>query len=201
MDTSEKFCLKGAQEELDDFITLDEEFQLKGLVGAEQKSEEEANILMKNHIIKPNRNIKTNVAAKTQSHMNEFPKEENDVEFESSPPSVGSFKNNYLNLQTTQFANILMDEDLKQNMENLIEQNGENWSCKVCGKVANNAIPDWKRNLRRHTQIHMEGLTCTCNLCGKEFRCKFYLDNTCIKLIILFMKKIVFKFTLLSTSK
>ena len=162
------------QEELNDFLTLAEELQLKGLVGAENRSEEEA---ITNKTTKPNHKIKTKEAATIQTPCNEFPKEEYDVTFESPSLSMGSLKNNDTYLQTTEIANIIMDEDLKQKVDDLIEQNGENWSCKVCGKVANKSITSWKRNLQRHTQIHMEGLTYTCNLCGKEFRCKVYLDK------------------------
>ena len=160
------------QEDLNDFLALSEELQLKGLVG-----EEEANMSITNTTVKPNSKFKTKVAATIQSHIKEFPKEEYDVAFESHSLLMGPLKRNDTNLQTTEISNIVMDEDLKQKMDDLIEKNGVNWSCKVCGKVANKTNISWKRNLQRHTQIHIEGLSYTCNLCGKEFRCKVYLDK------------------------
>ena len=62
-------------------------------------------------------------------------------------------------------GSITLSDDFKQNMTKLIEWNGENWSCSVCGKIANR-----KRNLERHTQTHMEGISFHCSLCGKQFR-------------------------------
>ena len=62
-------------------------------------------------------------------------------------------------------------------MEDLIVQSVENWICKVCGKIANKAIPSWKRNMQRHTLIHMEGLLYACNLCGKEFGQKNHVKH------------------------
>ena len=152
------------QDDLNDFLSLAEELQLKGLVGAEYKIEEK----FQNHTIKQIHKLKTYVTPKVLK----FAKEENNVVFESPPSTF-----NTTNLETTQIAQISGNEDLKQKMDELIEQNGDNWSCKVCGKVANKAVGQWKRNLQRHTQIHMEGLLYTCNLCAKEFKCKIYLDN------------------------
>ena len=159
------------QEDLNDFLSIAEQLQLKGLVGAANKNEEEANMKpLANHLIKQFNSFKTKIAPITQTYSEMFPKEEyNDAFNRSSLISD--------NLPTTQIANIVTDEDLKQKMDDLIEQNGEDWSYRVCGKIADKSISRWKRNLQRHTQIHMEGLLYTCNLCGNEFRCKIYLDT------------------------
>ena len=68
-----------------------------------------------------------------------------------------------------QIVQLTDNDDLNQNMAELVEWNGQPWSCTVCGKLAAKPNVLGKSNIMRHTQTHMEGLTYPCILCGKEF--------------------------------
>ena len=65
-------------------------------------------------------------------------------------------------------------EDLKVQLDSMMEkaEDGEiKWICTVCGKAAKGK--DWgtaKCNMRIHIETHMEGLSYSCNQCGKVSR-------------------------------
>merc|ERR1719244_1286214 len=47
----------------------------------------------------------------------------------------------------------------------MIEKQGELWTCTKCGKSAVDARA--KFNLKRHIEVHIEGVAYTCDICGK----------------------------------
>ena len=46
----------------------------------------------------------------------------------------------------------------------MIEKNEGVWTCKVCGKTTAS-----KGNIRKHAEIHIEGMSFACHLCSKTF--------------------------------
>ena len=64
--------------------------------------------------------------------------------------------------------------DLKMMIEALTEYNHDSgfWSCRECGKSFK-----YKFNLRRHAEIHIDGLTYSCATCGKTFSQRSTLRN------------------------
>ena len=151
------------QEELNDFLCLAEELQIKGLMGEEYNIEEQTNMKLTNPTIEPIHKINTKMEPAIQTYKEQLPNEGQETAFENLPLVTNE------NLLTSQIENIILDKEIKQNMDDLIALSGDEWSCKVCGKVANKSIPTWKRNLQKHTLIHMKGPLYACNLCGKEF--------------------------------
>ena len=59
----------------------------------------------------------------------------------------------------------------KKQIDGLIKWTGETWSCTVCGKIADpqNKLHG-KSNLKRHTEIHVDGMSFLCYNCGKSFK-------------------------------
>lgn len=51
-------------------------------------------------------------------------------------------------------------------INSMIEKHGEMWVCKQCGKTAHDARA--KANLRRHIEVHIDGVAYTCDICGKS---------------------------------
>ena len=155
------------EEELEAFLSLAEELQIKGLVGGGNS---------RNSVEGKAQSVRTNV--RTNSHdkktSNLLPKLE-DVynEFEKGDKSAVMIAGEPF-VQSMQVVGL--SDDLQQKMEELIKWNGKSWSCKVCGKLAT-TDKTGKKNLKRHTQTHMNGLLYPCNVCGKEFRCKANLDT------------------------
>ena len=59
--------------------------------------------------------------------------------------------------------------EAKAAVDDLVEKTENGWMCKPCGKTTSNrktALSD----LRRHAEIHIEGLSFDCQLCDKTFR-------------------------------
>jgi len=51
-------------------------------------------------------------------------------------------------------------------INSMIEKHGEVWACTRCGKSAQDARG--KANLRRHIEVHIEGVAYNCDICGKS---------------------------------
>jgi len=50
-------------------------------------------------------------------------------------------------------------------INSLIEKHGDVWVCTRCGKTAHDART--KANLKRHIEVHIEGVSYNCDICGK----------------------------------
>ena len=138
------------QEDLDRFLSLAEELQLKGLVGSQTNtgySETEINI--------PPTKYETNLqVSKQEGPMNN----ENLI----VPVEEGKI------LVTDEFTS----EDIALKIDTMIETHIEGeYKCKVCGKI-NRHVDNThaKRDLRRHIETHLEGISYPCKLCGKVSR-------------------------------
>ena len=157
------------QDQLNDFLAIAEELQLKGLVTYDENQQRE----------------KLPLESKAKHHVNRNPNKLQyiapgvDTKVEKSEPNDTHGSQaliNEMNNDHTKVVRIAESDDLNQRMSELIEWTGDNWVCTICGKIAANTHHG-KKNLRRHTQIHMEGLSYPCNICGKEFRCKTNVDT------------------------
>ena len=60
--------------------------------------------------------------------------------------------------------------------DNLEELDGGHFRCRVCGKDSTGMTKTrrdaLKSNMKKHVETHVEGLSYSCQLCGKEFRSK-----------------------------
>ena len=63
-------------------------------------------------------------------------------------------------------------EDLKAVVDELFEKNGEQFICKTCGKVSNR-----NSDIRKHVEIHIEGLSFECQFCLQSFRSRVILKQ------------------------
>ena len=64
--------------------------------------------------------------------------------------------------------------DVKSAVDELVEKTGEGYKCKACGKISSSKNSS---DIRRHAEIHIEGLAFDCQLCGQTFRCRMNLKN------------------------
>ena len=141
------------QDDLNDFLKIAEELQLKGLqINEEQNTTKEVH----DRDLKPEK-FRYNTAPTLNI-------EEIKHEFEIS--SLIKEKH------TQQSIKVAETDELAQKTIDFIQSSEDGWHCTICGKKAKR-----KDNLIRHTQIHMEGLSYPCNLCGKEFRCKANINR------------------------
>ena len=73
---------------------------------------------------------------------------------------------------TTLVSESSMIEDAKAAVDEIVEKVEDGWRCKTCGKTTTRAS-----DIRRHAEIHIEGLAFDCPLCGKTFRARKHVNN------------------------
>ena len=69
----------------------------------------------------------------------------------------------------------LNEEDAKRKIEDLIVKSDpcdDGWNCKVCGKYAT-----IKGNMKKHVEIHVNGLSYQCNICFNTYNTKMSLNH------------------------
>ena len=165
------------QEDLDGFLALAEDLQLKGLTGASD-IEQEQDI--------------PKVFTKTQNKVT-IQKETN---FTQSPeldhhPVVAYHDKNYLKnnsqvLVDAGKAMVSVDPnlvDVKAKIYSMMEKFSEgttNWKCTVCGKLAKD-----RANMARHIELHIDGVSYPCNQCGNTSRSGAGLQNIFLGITII----------------
>ena len=63
-------------------------------------------------------------------------------------------------------------EVAKRAVEDILIKDGDSWVCKVCNKSSKKIF-----DMRRHAEVHIEGLSFPCQLCGDKFRSRTQLVN------------------------
>ena len=143
------------QEDLDVFLALAEELQLKGLTGYESKKYEP--------IVQPKEH--QNKSVHPDKYSPNVP-EQGEINYDASLEECRTA------LVKTDTATVLHEavtkEDLEAKQISLVEklEDGSNsWECTVCGKTAKTA-----QIIKRHIETHLERIFYTCNRCGKVCR-------------------------------
>ena len=152
------------QEDLDGFLALAEEFQLKGLAGSQESPLGTANDPYEEPMQpKPQRRV-----TPTFEKFNQSP---DHGAYESSPnTNVNNSQMVPVDSGKILVAADTSMEDLKVKLDSMMEEHSDGeykWKCTVCGKATkgNDA-----RDMRRHIETHMEGLSYPCNQCGQISR-------------------------------
>ena len=147
------------QEDLDGFLALAEELQLKGLVGSQKESSD----TLETPEEKPPGLGKKYIPEK-ESSLGHYEDEEDKTLFDEENPYPNT-------VVPVGYGKVFMDsntEDLKTKIDSLAERihDGEfKWKCTVCGKTTKKKV-----DIGRHIETHLEGVSHTCNQCGKISR-------------------------------
>ena len=151
------------QENLDGFLALAEELQLKGLTGGTQNHSEE----------------------NQEKKIKSIPKDDDLKRAVQYYPPTNKKVDNYYDKDVEQ-TNTLMAldnsaaqvhfsggsaEDLNLTLWSMIYQNGTVLTCKVCGKSKDKTLDkNANKNMRSHVEsLHTEGVVYECNKCDKTF--------------------------------
>ena len=156
------------QENLDSFLAISEELQLKGLMGTAHVDED--GVIEKEIYKTPNvlEKEKEKPIFKREAKMPRSGKE-----VSSYHPDVSS---GYAVSLTSQHSGDM--QELFQESDSMMEKTGRkmpngkpSYKCKVCGKESE------KGGVRNHVEaIHMEGLSIPCRSCEKTFRSRHLLS-------------------------
>ena len=148
------------QEELNNFLETAQELGLKGLLGnGKDEKERKQEIDIKDVKIR-SKEISGSCNASSENVVASL------VDFEDD------FEHNHSDLVQAPQNNYQLDpnQDLDFQIETMLMKNGEAGQCKVCGKTTNQ-----KRDLKRHAEIHIDGVFHLCGFCDKTFRTRNYL--------------------------
>ena len=154
------------QDDLDGFLALAEELELKGLT----KYPQEAHNSKKEHISKPPPNIQEKSGIQQEKvpiKKTETKQEYWDYHENRSVVSVDNEKYD-LSLNTPK-------ENMEEKINSMMEPDREGkskWKCTVCGKGARD-----RTDMGRHIETHIEGVSYPCDQCGKTSRSSMGLVN------------------------
>ena len=142
------------QEDLNTFLNLAEEIELKGLNGSSDQDilKQDQNISHANDT----RNYQTALEA-TQLTRDNF----KHSEIETYPLIKTEMK-----IKTTSSKQLVtINRDLAEQIDSMLERRDGLWTCTICGKQSKN-----KCHTKEHVEIHLDGISYPCNNCGKIFR-------------------------------
>ena len=153
------------QEDLNDFLSLAEELELKGLTGSDQPPEGEQQMQGKSDGIKD----------KAQSSVVSPFLEDNKQPLRDMFDDFDGISTDSVRTKTTAVIPIHQQENYKvsrtgklnEKVYSLIEKREGIWTCKVCGKTPARNISS---EIARHAEVHLEGVSHTCNQCGTVAR-------------------------------
>ena len=137
------------QEEVKVFLDTGKELKVKGLEGELTGIEE-------------NHDKKQKESYFSENELYEYDDYENDFNEDGfSEKVVGNetvVKTAEANMQ------VRVNNELLLQVNQMIEKNEGVWRCKVCGKIMTSSS-----NIRRHAEIHIEGMSYSCNICNKTY--------------------------------
>ena len=152
------------QEQLERFLALTADLELKGLSGS---SDKEAPAKRKS-VTKVERSFKRNQQKKTVNKEKRVKEgKTSNVKFESNVDKVTV---NPLDLKAKQ--TIRIDSDTMAKIDSYIERQSDQFACTKCDFTSTK-----KNHIREHVEKHIEDLTYLCNVCNRSFRSSNSLRN------------------------
>ena len=143
------------QEQLDSFLESAEKLEIEGLIGGNKDHLNEENTSLQDEI-KPDQTNK-------EFHYQQV-EEKQIVRMEQT---VKRRQSQRLTQVTTFDVRSCTPEEIEQKTRELYENRDGVFSCLVCEHTASDSS-----NIKRHVEVHLEGLSYQCTVCNKEFRSK-----------------------------
>ena len=136
------------QEQLDNFLECSRKLEIEGLL--RDKDQEHQDLL----------------GHEDQKHVfQEQNIEQINEAYENNPVKPRNYKREATNNKDAKFdAGSLTAEEIEMKKEELYSKIDGNWSCLACAYTTTK-----HQAMRRHVEIHMDGLCYTCNLCDKDY--------------------------------
>ena len=153
------------QEDLDGFLSIAEELQLKGLTGTSKENIEERRDTIS---LKPDKKLilKKESSLYMQEQTEIIPKQ-----FIHNADNDGFEENSIVPVELNRvITNVESNNEELQSkiasmMTSINDGEGNKWMCTVCEKTSK-----LKGDIKRHVESHIEGVSHTCGLCGKVSR-------------------------------
>ena len=148
------------QTDLDRFLSVAQQLKIEGLIGGDNDSGEKDNYIKEDIDIEP-------------SHIEETIYQESgfdDLEDKFVAPAKRISKAD----RSVSVVSNASNMESKAAVDDLVEKTENGWMCKPCGKISTSKTSS---DIRRHAEIHIEGLSFECQLCDKTFRSRSLLNN------------------------
>merc|ERR1719300_1343317 len=134
------------QENIEKFLDIAEKLKIDGLLSSDSNTEQTEDLFKQ-----PMEMTKNEIAQKF---------EKSNEEITVGDSSIATYHTNSLNASSSV-------EEIEQRVtENLGKNENGDYTCNLCGKVGGKLI----RNMKNHIETHLEGISFSCSICGKQFR-------------------------------
>ena len=152
------------QEDLDGFLAIAQDLQLKGLAGSQNYVTDDVpeNVLTPQGLKKDKNKVE-----QVKPFQNPMTVNDNKIVEYSSEETFPEDSDNR-GIVLSNGGNVLVDanmEDIKGQIISMLEKTGgdgdNSWKCSVCGKTSN-----YKQTIERHIETHIQGISYPCNQCG-----------------------------------
>ena len=167
------------KEDINEFLIVAKELELKGLSGINSFYKKELDPSYepskKIQIQKPDNDILQDCIENQPTYI----KVEN---YAITEENEDTYYNNEIISSLDKIPTLTRFEELDAQITPLMEQNDEsNWVCKVCGKIYNSK--NKRLNMMSHIEAkHIEGVLNPCNQCDKSFMSRKYLATHITKI-------------------
>ena len=148
------------QEDLDSFLNVAQKLKIKGL---EVKEEKECSIQDK--VKEPDEKVE-NLENTQSSYMPIIEFLPTNTEMNNKDRMV----DRTISIVAQQGTNVY--EEAKHATDLLVMKIGDSWVCKTCDKSAKT-----RSEISKHAEVHVEGLSFPCQICGATFRSRTLLKN------------------------
>ena len=155
-------------EQLDNFLESAQKLEIEGLLG-DKTNQEQHDTLWQNDKMNAFQDVKNiNEPQSIDEDKRLARVGENDL---TKPRHYN--KGVSSNTQIAKFdVGLMTAEEIEMKKNALCQKIDDVWSCLTCGYTSSRNF-----NIKKHVEIHLDGLCYSCSLCNKEFRSKDSLSN------------------------
>ena len=147
------------QEDLDNFLGVAQKLKINGLI--EGKEMKESNYSQ--DVNEPDEDFE-NLENTQSSYVKDIEVQNFDMKHENNKVDRA------VSVVAQQGSNVY--EEARRAADQLVMKVGDSWVCKTCDKSAKTG-----GDIRKHAEIHIEGLSFPCQTCGDTFRSRKLLAN------------------------
>jgi len=140
------------QEQLDSFLDVAQKLKVSGLISDIKEEPYECQ-----------------QKSSRKEELNQYVNDSNLKTEENDKAFLGAMDLNFTN--KTVALDTQEESEIKSKISEMLQKVYGNLECTVCGKVGRDV-----RNMRRHAETHIDGLSYPCNICDKTFRNKHQLQ-------------------------
>ena len=147
------------QEDLDNFLDVAQKLKINGLIGGQEIKESNNS----QDVNEPDEDFE-NLENTQRSYTKDIELQNMDMKYKNRKVDRA------VSVVAQQGSNVY--EEARRAVDQLVMKVGDSWVCKTCDKSAKTNC-----QIRKHAEIHIEGLSFPCRICGDTFRSRKLLSH------------------------